>query len=339
MGKRIIEVGSFDALLRLKDGQVYVERDGQLVGHFYPPEVDLLIIDTRNTVISSGTAVEMLEHGGALLFCGRDHLPAGMLLPFSGNSLHAQRFRLQGEITEPLRKQCWKDLVTAKIRNQSAAAPDANTRTRLQTLSRQVTSGDKTNVEATAARAYWQTWLAPGYQFRRDPDSESPANVFLNYGYAIMRAAVARSIVAAGLLPQLGLQHCNRSNSFALADDFVEPFRPFVDLAARELVLLGYDELRRETKARLMKPLLETCSCAERTTTVQVAIDWLCQSFVRRLEGKKVPLALPEMFWTKQPTAVRDEASTDLFEQVRAQAPPDWLQDPCALTSGDVVRP
>src|SRR5207244_10602060 len=139
-----------------------------------------------------------------------------------------------------LKKQLWRQLIQAKIRGQALNLEVRSpARSKLLDYARQVRSGDASNLEAQAARVYWQNWL-PEEVFRRDADA-SGLNSLLNYGYSVLRAAVARAIVAAGMQPSLGLKHSNRSNSFCLADDLLEPLRPIVDDRARELYRQGYD--------------------------------------------------------------------------------------------------
>lgn len=163
------------------------------------------------------------------------HQPTGMLLPLAANTLQTERFAAQAALNQPLRKQLWKQVVQAKIRWQAKVLHDITGSDALLTgLVRKVRSGDPENVEAQAARRYWSR-LFPEGGFKRDRDAVDQ-NRYLNYGYAILRALTARSLCAAGLHPSLGIHHSNRYNAYCLADDFMEPFRPFVDLRVYRLV-------------------------------------------------------------------------------------------------------
>jgi CRISPR-associated protein Cas1 len=192
-------------------------------------------------------------------------------------------------------------LVQAKVRAQAAnLSPGTGPRRKLEALARQVRSGDPDNVEAQAARVYWSAWLTDARTaageadtvFRRDPDGIGP-NALLNYGYAVLRAAVARALVAHGLLPALGLHHSNRSNAFCLADDLLEPLRPLVDRQVRELYWAGQLELDQPTKAALLELLAAEVETAGRTGPLLVALHTYCSSLVACFRGEAAALDVP----------------------------------------------
>jgi CRISPR-associated protein Cas1 len=172
-----------------------------------------------------------------VISCGHTHLPEGLFLPLSGNSVQSQMFQNQISAKNALKKQLWKQTVTAKIINQykvlEKCSRQADT---LKRLSRKVTSGDKENLEAQAAAYYWKQLFPEEIEFERDRDGAPPNNL-LNYGYAILRGIVARSLVSSGLLPTLGIHHHNKYNAYCLADDIMEPYRPFVDDVVIKLFL------------------------------------------------------------------------------------------------------
>lgn len=296
--RRTIEISGFDARLSVRNGQVLVIRDDTPVGQFPADEVGLLIADTRCTTFSNSTLVEITSNGGLVVLCGEDHLPAALVVPVSGNQLLQQRQQLQMRTTEPARKRLWQEIVQAKITNQAAASDCANTAKRLRSLAGRVKSGDPDNVEAQAARSYWASWLG-NEKFLRDRDG-APPNLFLNYGYMTIRAAVTRSLFAAGLNPSFGLHHCNRANPYCLADDLVEPFRPFVDILARDLHRDGKRNLDKQTKARLLSVLYHTCAVDEYASTIQAAADRAARSLLRRISGEKIPLSLPRLIHTDE---------------------------------------
>ena len=258
-------------------------------------DVGVLIVDQPAVTYSHAALVELIAHNAAVVLCGRDHLPAGLLLPLGGHTQVVPRLHMQIAVGKPLCKRLWQQIVQAKVRAQAHNLPDgADTRSKLLALARVVRSGDPTNVEAQAARAYWSAFrgLLDDPDFRRDPDGPAP-NHMLNYGYAVMRAAVARAIVAAGLLPALGIHHCNRSDAFCLADDLVEPLRPMVDVRVLELTRAGEKELEPEVKRHLLELLTVTVRIAEQTGPLMVALHGMVASLVHCMEGSAKRLDIP----------------------------------------------
>ena len=258
-------------------------------------DVALLLVEHPGTTYSHAALVTLLRYDAAVVICGRDHLPAGLLLPFSEHTEVVWRIHDQLALRRPLRKQLWRQLVQAKIRAQARNLPsESNIRTRLLALAREVRSGDPQNVEAQAARSYWSAYF--GDLFRRDPDGDG-INALLNYGYAIVRAAIARAVVAAGLLPALGSHHANRSNAFCLADDLIEPLRPLVDAQVHELADAGQTELNPSAKAHLLRLLTAEVVTAGQSGPLLVALHRLVASYVHCLQGEarrlEIPVALP----------------------------------------------
>jgi CRISPR-associated protein Cas1 len=262
--KRTIEVSSEPAHLTAKLEQLLVEREGHAVGSIPCEDIGMVVVDQPQTTYSQAALVGLARYDAVLVVCGRDHLPAAVLLPLADHSQVVWRVAEQVAVSKPLKKRLWKQLVRAKVRAQALnLAANSPARRKLLELARLVRSGDPSNVEARAAQVYWRHWLngdcpdfpgvpdenspttsaaakmglspsGDGKPFRRDADGDG-LNALLNYGYAILRAAVARAVVAAGLLPALGLFHANRSNAFCLADDLMEPLRPLVDRRVRRL--------------------------------------------------------------------------------------------------------
>jgi CRISPR-associated protein Cas1 len=215
------------------------------------------------------------------------------LLPLASHSQVVWRLADQIAVRRPLRKRLWRQLVVAKIRGQARNLPaETAERSKLLALAREVRSGDPTNIEAQAAKIYWQCWLNGG-RFRRDADADD-LNAFLNYGYAIARAALARSIVAAGMQPSLGLHHRNRSNAFCLADDLVEPFRPIVDYRVREMYVQGYKTLDQHAKARLLDLLVLPMQLKDQRGPWMVMVHRLIASLVKCYAGESLRLEIPQ---------------------------------------------
>ena len=217
-----------------------------------------------------------------------------MLLPLSSHTEVVWRINEQIEAKKPLRKNLWRQLVQAKIRAQANNLPDGNpARTRMLGMALRVKSGDPTNMEAQAAKVYWSAWLGNGVRFQRSPAGKDPLNVFLNYGYTVIRAAAARAIVSAGLLPALGLHHANRSNPFCLADDLMEPLRPLVDARVRELHANGCEKLDRESKGALLELLTARVHYGKKSGPLMVAFHSMTASLVRCFEGKEKAIQIP----------------------------------------------
>ena len=199
-------------------------------------DIGLLEVDTLQATFTTASFVRLLENGATTVLCDATHHPVGLVVPLYGNTLHALRLRQQVDCPVPTRKRSWQAIIKAKISNQAdvlleLGIDDKGLRRRVA----KVLTDDSTNQEGVAAAAYWKLVLAP-FATRRDPDGPFPNNL-LNYGYAIVRACVARALVASGLHPALGLKHSNRGNAFALADDVIEPYRPFVDRLVLPLAL------------------------------------------------------------------------------------------------------
>lgn len=191
-------------------------------------DIGVVVLDNKQITITQGALTELVANSAAVITCDSKCMPMGMLLPLSGNTLHQERFRNQIEAAIPLRKQLWQQTVKAKIENQAYCLQKNTSKSfvPLHVLARKVRSDDADNHEAQAAAYYWKNLFSDG--FTRDKDGIPPNNL-LNYGYAILRAVIARALVGSGLLPVYGIHHHNRYNAYCLADDIMEPYRPFVD--------------------------------------------------------------------------------------------------------------
>ena len=238
MIKEVFELSQYAADVSARDGQLKFRfQDGGREPVTVPCEdLGFLIVDNPAVNYSHHALCELIANGAAVVLCGRNHLPAGLLLPLPNHTEITARLREQISLRAPLRKRLWQQLVIAKIRAQAINLFSTDAAGHLRALARQVRSGDPKNVEAQAAKAYWRAWRPESAaEFRRDPDAAEPLNAMLNYGYAVMRAAVARALVSSGLNPTSGIHHANRSNAFCLADDLMEPLRPLVDARVRNL--------------------------------------------------------------------------------------------------------
>lgn len=235
MTERLLDISESPAYLHVENAQLVIEREGRECARLPLTEAGAVVLTHPQVVCTLGTLAGLMEAGGAVVVCGRQHSPVGLLLPTTGHFSQAQRFALQAAAPLPLRKRLWQQVVRAKIRAQAALLSEMRGTTGgLLELAGLVRSGDPANIEARAARVYWPLLFADD-SFHRRRDAED-ANRLLNYGYAVLRGLVGRAICAVGLHPSIGLHHHNRYDPFCLADDLMEPYRPLVDAAAVEHV-------------------------------------------------------------------------------------------------------
>ena len=259
-------------------------------------DIGLLEIDSLQASASVALLVKLLENGSTTIFCNGSHHPVGLLLPLEGNSLHALRLRQQVESSLPTRKRSWQEIIKCKIRNQAdvlleLGADDRVIRRRIQ----KVLTNDSTNQEGVSAAAYWKVILAP-FKTRRDPDGPYPNNA-LNYGYAILRACVARSLVASGLHPALGIKHSNRGNAYALADDVMEPYRPFIDMhLIPKLLEWGQcDDLTPQMKREILEVLVVDSYWPEGRRPLLNSIQLSAASMAQVFAGDRELPAFPSL--------------------------------------------
>lgn len=261
-------------------------------------DLGVVVLDHQQITITSGALEALLENNCAVITCDSNHMPVGLLLPLVGNSTQNERFRDQLDASLPLRKQLWQQTIQYKIRNQTAVlkeCSDAETKC-MQVWANDVRSGDPDNLEARAAVYYWKSLFGHIPLFIRDREGVSP-NILLNYGYAILRAVVARALVASGLLPTLGIHHHNRYNAYCLADDIMEPYRPYVDRLVYFITeQYGTDvELSKDIKAELLSiPSLDIVIGGKRSP-LMVGVAQTTASLYKCFSGELRKIAYPEM--------------------------------------------
>ena len=261
-------------------------------------DLGVVVLDHQQITITSGALEALLENNCAVITCDSNHMPVGLLLPLVGNSTQNERFRDQLDASLPLRKQLWQQTIQYKIRNQTAVlkeCSDAETKC-MQVWANDVRSGDPDNLEARAAVYYWKSLFGHIPLFIRDREGVSPNNL-LNYGYAILRAVVARALVASGLLPTLGIHHHNRYNAYCLADDIMEPYRPYVDRLVYFITeQYGTDvELSKDIKAELLSiPSLDIVIGGKRSP-LMVGVAQPTASLYKCFSGELRKIAYPEM--------------------------------------------
>ncbi len=284
------------ARLSLADSQLCVKQDAGEV-RIALEDLAWIVVDTPQATLSSALIAACMEAGIALVFTDERHTPCGLALPFHRHHRQGAVAKLQIETKDSVKKRLWQTIVRAKIVNQAAAlatlgGDDAGA---LKEIAHHVEPGDPDNVEARAARFYWGRIFA---DFVRD-DPNDRRNKMLNYGYAVMRAGVARALVASGFLPALGLKHDGAANAFNLADDFVEPFRPFVDLLAWRTSGGGAGktgDLTLDDRRAMAGALLINGKVGGGEVSLLVAAEMAAASLIRALEYEKASLLeLPEL--------------------------------------------
>lgn len=265
-------------------------------------DIGVVVLDNKQITITQGLLEALLENNSAVITCDSKSMPVGLMLPLCGNSIQNERFRDQLEASVPLKKQLWQQTIKAKIENQAAVLSCCTGKEIgcMQAWANDVRSGDPDNLEGRAAAYYWKSLFADieGLEnFTRNRDGIHPNNL-LNYGYAILRAVVARALVSSGMLPTLGIHHHNRYNAYCLADDIMEPYRPYVDDIVFSIVReYGSDnlELTKEIKARLLSiPTTEVIIGGKRSP-LMVAVSQTTASLYRCFSGELRRITYPDI--------------------------------------------
>ncbi len=323
MIKRIIEISQAKTHLAIRFGQLIIKsfdpaqdgqtcleqsrENGEKVSSIPCEDIGVLLVDHQGTSYTHCVFTELLRCGAVIILCGGDHHPAGMLLPIESNSMQTERFRQQIEAKEPVKKRLWKQIIRAKIKHQAKlVGRDSDVYKSLMALRDRVRSGDPENIEAQASKKFWPAYLQDiqvysdliesNINFRRDIDGLPPNNM-LNYGYMVMRAAVARALCSAGLLPSLGIHHRNRYNAFCLADDILEPFRVFVESKVRDVCReIGVpDNLDQTVKAKLLEVLYESVTIGGFNGPLMVGLHRTTASLQRCFSGEQKSIDLPDL--------------------------------------------
>lgn len=261
-------------------------------------DIGIVVLDNKQITITQSVIEKLLSNNSALITCDASHLPVGLMLPLSGNTTQSERFRNQIDISVPLKKQLWQQTIQAKIFNQAKALKkirgvDAKN---MFVWANNVKSGDSDNLEGRAAAFYWKTLFSEIKNFTRSREGIFP-NSLLNYGYAILRAVVARALVISGLLPTLGIHHHNRYNAYCLADDIMEPYRPYVDILVCELISQNENikEVDSVVKSKLLSiPVMEVIVNGKRSP-LMVAVGQTTASLYRCFSGEQRKIVYPEM--------------------------------------------
>ncbi len=293
-----LSLNSEQLVIRLPD----IEKNdmlGQCLVQTIPIEdIGVMVLDNKQITLTQGLLEKLLENNCSVITCDSSHLPVGLLLPIDGNTVQSERFRKQIDASLPLKKQLWQQTVKAKIINQAILLQKITGKKVLNMirLAENVRSGDADNMEARAAVYYWKHVFPDIEDFYRDRNGVPPNNM-LNYGYAILRAVVARALVSSGLLPTLGIHHHNRYNAYCLADDIMEPYRPYVDELVINIMNEFDDigELTKNIKAKLLGVPVLDVKINNRRSPLMVAVQQTAVSLVRCFAGELKRIVYPGM--------------------------------------------
>jgi len=288
---RVIEIATDCAHLSVDRGFMAVSHDHEKIGQVALDDIAALVIHGHGATWSANLTARLADRGVPIVICGSNHAPIALVWPIDGHYEQGRRMQAQADASRPLRKRLWRELVRSKILAQADALKAFDLRSgALRDLAAKVRSGDPENIEGRAARRYWP--LMMGEDFRRDRKSGG-ANAMLNYGYMILRAATARSILAAGLHPSLSVHHESRGNALRLADDLMEPFRPYVDGIVRNLLETVGDELTKDAKAAIVRVTTLDLEGPKGASPLQTCIDRLATSLALVYMGERSVLELP----------------------------------------------
>lgn len=261
-------------------------------------DIGVVVLENKQITITTGAMEALLENNAAVITCDSRCMPTGLMLPLYGNTLQSERFRDQIDASLPLRKQLWQQTVKQKIANQEALLrryTDTETKC-MKVWADEVRSGDPENLEARAAAYYWKNIFPNIPNFVRGREGDPPNNL-LNYGYAILRGVIARALVSSGLLPTLGIHHHNRYNAYCLADDIMEPYRPFVDELVVKIISQddNYTELSKELKTQLLTiPVFDVVIDGKRSP-LMIAASQTTASLAKCFRGESRIVSYPNL--------------------------------------------
>lgn len=262
-------------------------------------DIGVVVLDNKQITLTQGLMEALLANNSAVVSCDARSMPVGLLLPLSGNIIQQERFTDQINCSIPLRKQLWQQTIKAKIENQAAVlCKHTSTESKCMNVwASDVKSGDSDNLEGRAAAYYWKNLFIPYIdKFVRGREAAPPNNL-LNYGYAILRALIARALVSSGLLPTLGIHHHNRYNAYCLADDIMEPYRPYVDELVLNIVKSGqsYEELTKDLKAQMLSIPTIDVQISGKRSPLMIAASTTTASLAKCFGGEIRKIIYPEM--------------------------------------------
>lgn len=292
MSTRILEIAQDNRYISIHRGFIEIKESGDLIGKVPIDDINSIIGSAHGLIYSQSLLMELAKRNIPLVVCNQAFVPVSVLWPLDGHYNQSAKIDNQLKVTQPLKKQLWKSLISQKIFRQGQTLEVLGLPAgAFYQLSKKVNSGDKENLEGQAAKRYWPLLL--GKDFKRYRTGPSPNNL-LNYGYIVLRSATARAVVAGGLHPSIGMFHRNKNNPFRLVDDLMEPFRPFIDLLVWKLHLQeGIDELTPDIKSRLVSILSVELESNDFTSSLLNHIQFLVRSLNKSYEEKKAMLQYP----------------------------------------------
>ena len=324
---RIVEIAGDSRYLHKERGFLVVSHKDTEQGRVPLDDVAALICNAHGLVYSNNLLVALTERGCPIVLCGKNHMPVGIVCAVDSHHRQGARLDAQAAATLPMKKRLWQEIVRSKLGMQAATLgayglPEPP----LRALIPKVASGDAHNMEGVGARRYWR--LLFGKEFYRDQNGDG-INALLNYGYTVLRASVARHLLATGLHPGLPLHHANDANAIRLVDDLMEPFRPLVDAQVRQLADLGRYDVDAANKRELGLMMARGVQTEEGLSPVSVAIERLCLSLAQVFEKQRKNLALPYdraesvSAWLGQkavPEGVKEDATDEAIPSVDEEA-------------------
>lgn len=281
--------------LSLRNGQmvIHTKEDPDTKKTVPIEDIGVVVLEHQQTTVTLPLLNALADNNVAVVFCGDNRMPNAMLMNLDSNTTQGESYRAQVEASEPLKKGLWRQVVEAKIRNQAALlyklGKDGD---KLKPYYQNVKSGDTDNREGIAAKIYWQELMGTG--FVRTRTGEEP-NKLLNYGYTILRAAVARALMGSGLFPAFGIFHRNRYNAFPLADDVMEPYRPYVDELVYGLWMEGKAQLDKEVKAALLRLLFVDTRFEKVLRPLDVGLTFTTASLAKCFAGTQKKIVYPQL--------------------------------------------
>lgn len=295
MIKRTLYFGN-PAYLKTANEQLVVERKDEESKIIPIEDIGVVILDHQQITITQTVIAKLLEQNVALITCDHTHHPTGLMLNLEGHTQQSLRFKHQLEASLPLKKQLWQQTVIAKIENQAANLQLQQEDHRpLLAIARNVRSDDSDNCEAQAAAYYWKEVFPRFLEFKRERDGLPPNNL-LNYGYAILRAVVARNLVGSGLIATLGIHHRNKYNAYCLADDIMEPYRPYVDKLVCDIVRMNgkYLDMTPNMKQALLELPQMDVRIGGQSSPLMIAVQKTTASLAKCYEGESKQIVYPQ---------------------------------------------
>lgn len=287
------------AYLSLKNQQLWIEQIYKEAKAVSIPieDIALVLLEHNQITITHPCMNALLKANAALIICDEKKMPSGIMLPIEGAHTQTEKYRYQIEASVPLKKQLWQQTIIAKINNQAAVLNRIGKGAKpMEYFVKEVKSGDSGNMEARAAVHYWQHIFSDFVEeFTRSREGDMP-NAMLNYGYAILRAIVARALVSTGLLPSLGIFHKSKYNAYCLADDIMEPYRPYVDNMVYEYILENGmpKDITKEVKSYLLQIAQVDVQFEDKTSPLLIGVSRTTASLAKCFEGELRKMVYPQ---------------------------------------------